>query len=121
MKFEDQVILVDDVDLAIELAKLGYSIAITTETIHRYEQLTITGKRLKKVNVSIIGHIDHGKTTLSAAIASELANEYNVKPTVDERFGWRGGNKGKGKVKHKFQKTLVLGRKHNKRSGRRGR
>lgn len=39
------------------------------------------------VNVGTIGHVDHGKTTLTAAIAHALAMEYEKEiPNSDKRI-----------------------------------
>ena len=46
------------------------------------------------VNVGTIGHIDHGKTTLTAAITQVLAEKYGGQAAVVRRDRQRSGGEG---------------------------
>ena len=43
------------------------------------------------VNIGTIGHVDHGKTTLTAAITKVLHDKY---PDLNESFGLRSDRQG---------------------------
>ena len=54
------------------------------------------------VNVGTIGHIDHGKTTLSAAISARQAHRFGgtVQSYEDDRQGWYDPQQGQDPDHH---------------------
>ena len=50
------------------------------------------------VNIGTIGHIDHGKTTLTAAISARQAHRLGGRAMTYERIAVGGGVREKGKT-----------------------
>jgi elongation factor Tu len=50
------------------------------------------------VNIGTIGHIDHGKTTLTAALSARQAHRLGGRPMTYERIAVGGGVREKGKI-----------------------
>ena len=60
------------------------------------------------VNVGTIGHVDHGKTTLTAAITTILAAKFGGEAKAYDQIDAAPEEKARGMSLIKYWKTIVL-------------